>query len=499
MAFLDGFNRGIKRITDIEAHIDTDAAERSIRNNIIFRGPNAWILAIAIMIASIGLNVNSMPVIIGAMLISPLMGPIFGIGLGLGINDVNLMKQAGKNLLIMVSISLGVSLLYFMITPLELTNPTELIARTQPTIFDVMIALFGGLAGIFELCRKEKGTVFSGVAIATALMPPLCTAGCGLATGNISWFLGALYLFAINCLFITLATYILVKYFQFKKMEYADKKSGQRTQRITSALILVFLVPSVWFAVTLVQQNDFEKRANQFIDNYIHPNSFYIVEHEFEHKDESSLILHISGKLDDDDKAGLYACADKYGLVPEEITIHEYNNSQEVEDLIKKNMVSTISTTSSTIDNTAMIHYVSQKDTEIAIQKNQIEHLQNQLDSLKQRKLRYESLANEIKGLYPAIKELYIGYGAFIDMEQLGKPELPVITDSTALADSTVIVGSITKSSTIKKCLMIEVKTEKKMKEEEINQFNNWLHSKPEHREELIHIDNTVMKIEKRK
>ena len=118
---------------------------------------------------------------------------------------------------------------------------------------------------------------------------------------------------------------------------------------------------------------------------------------------------------------------------------------------------------------------------------------------MKQRKLRYESLANEIKGLYPAIKELYIGYGAFIDMEQLGKPELPVITDSTALADSTVIVGSITKSSTIKKCLMIEVKTEKKMKEEEINQFNNWLHSKPEHREELIHIDNTVMKIEKRK
>ena len=185
----------IREIMNIDTYIDTDAAERSIRNNVVFRGPNAWILAVAIMIASVGLNVNSIPVIIGAMLISPLMGPIFGLGLGLGINDIELMKQAGKNLLIMVSISLFVSLIYFLITPLSLSNPTELLARTRPTIFDVMIALFGGFAGIFEQCRKEKGTVFAGVAIATALMPPLCTAGYGLATGNFGSFLGALYLF----------------------------------------------------------------------------------------------------------------------------------------------------------------------------------------------------------------------------------------------------------------------------------------------------------------
>ena len=140
----------IRETINIDTHIDTDAAEKSIRGNIEFRGPNAWILAVAIIIASVGLNVNSIPVIIGARLISPLLGPIFGLGLGLGINDIELLKHAGKNLLVMVSISLLVSFFYFVITPLSLSNPTELLARTSPTIFDVMIALFGGFAGIFE-------------------------------------------------------------------------------------------------------------------------------------------------------------------------------------------------------------------------------------------------------------------------------------------------------------------------------------------------------------
>jgi uncharacterized hydrophobic protein (TIGR00271 family) len=201
---------------NLNGHIDTEAAESTIRRNIYFKGPNAWILAIAVIIASVGLNVNSIPVVIGAMLISPLMGPIFGLGLGLGVSDIQLMKSSGKNLIVMVCISLAASFLYFMITPLSLLNPTELLARTNPTIYDVLIALFGGFAGIFEQCRKEKGTVFSGVAIATALMPPLCTAGFGLARGNFAWLLGALYLFFINCLFIMLATYVSVKYFKFR-------------------------------------------------------------------------------------------------------------------------------------------------------------------------------------------------------------------------------------------------------------------------------------------
>ena len=162
---LKKFMISFRQTVRLAEYIDTEAAERSIRSNIYFRGPNAWILAIAVVIASVGLNVNSIPVIIGAMLISPLMGPIFGMGLGLGINDMPLIKSSGKNLLVMVCISLAASFIYFLITPLSLTNPSELLARTNPTIYDVLIALFGGFAGILEQCRKEKGTVFAGVAI----------------------------------------------------------------------------------------------------------------------------------------------------------------------------------------------------------------------------------------------------------------------------------------------------------------------------------------------
>ena len=177
MGFWQTFRQQLREITDISAHIDTADAAQRIKNNIWFRGPNVWILAFSIVVASVGLNVNSTAVIIGAMLISPLMGPIIGIGYSFGTNDAPLLKQAAKNLLIMVAISLLASSLFFLVSPLRLVNPTELEARTGPTIYDVLIALFGGLAGIFETSRKDRGTVLSGVAIATALMPPLCTAG----------------------------------------------------------------------------------------------------------------------------------------------------------------------------------------------------------------------------------------------------------------------------------------------------------------------------------
>ena len=160
MSFWKNLQAQIRSITNLSDHIDIAAAEKSIRGSIYFKGPNVWILFFSIIIASVGLNVNSIPVIIGAMLISPLLGPVLGIGLGLGINDMGLLKSSLKNILVMMGISIVASLLYFLITPLNLSNPTELLARTNPTIYDVLIALFGGFAGIFELARKEKGTVF---------------------------------------------------------------------------------------------------------------------------------------------------------------------------------------------------------------------------------------------------------------------------------------------------------------------------------------------------
>ena len=392
----------VREIANIDAHIDTDAAERSIRNNIEFKGPNAWILAVAIIIALVGLNVNSIPVIIGAMLISPLMGPIFGLGLGLGINDINLMKQAGKNLLVMVSISLVVSLAYFLITPLSLNNPTELLARTRPTIFDVMIALFGGFAGIFEQCRKEKGTVFAGVAIATALMPPLCTAGFGLATGNLSSFLGAIYLFCINCLFITLATYFLVRYFKFKKTEYADQGFGKKTQRITSVLILIFLIPSIWSAVVLVKQTNFDKKATDFVETHRTFENCVIYDYKIEHQEGSVLKVFLTGEtLSISARNNLLETAKEYGISEEQIIIKEYitKNAQDNEQIFKG--------------------IYEKLDSEIEMYEATIDQLTNELQTLKKDELPYLQIASEIAATYPEVRNVYMGKGASVVLDSM--------------------------------------------------------------------------------
>ena len=420
----------IKGVVNIDAHIDTDAAERSIRNNINFKGPNAWILAIAIIIASVGLNVNSIPVIIGAMLISPLMGPIFGLGLGLGINDIALMKQAGKNLLVMVSISLFVSLVYFLITPLSLSNPTELLARTRPTIFDVMIALFGGFAGIFELCRKEKGTVFSGVAIATALMPPLCTAGYGLASGNITSFLGALYLFCINCLFITLATYFLVKYFRFKKTEYADQGFGVKTQRLTTLLILIFLIPSVWSAVILVKQTNFDKKAIDFVETHRSIGNSVIYDYKIDHEEGSVLKVFIAGEtLSETSRNDLYAYAREYGIEEKQFVVKEYitKNSRESDEAIRG--------------------IYQRFDSEIEERDMTIEQLTKELQNVKKGEIPYLQLASEVAVTYPNIKSISFGQGA------------NVLVDSLKLSP----------------CLMVNVQTDTLMTETSLEQLKNWI------------------------
>lgn len=198
-----------------------------IKQNIVFKGANLWILIFAIMIASIGLDVNNTAVIIGAMLISPLMGPIMGIGLGVGINDLKLIIQAFKNLGIAVLISILTSALYFWISPLNEAQ-SELLARTSPNLWDVFIGLFGGLAGIVAGSRADKSNAIPGVAIATALMPPLCTAGFGLATGQWNFFFGACYLFWINSVFICFATIVIVRLLRFKNKEFLDTKQEKK-------------------------------------------------------------------------------------------------------------------------------------------------------------------------------------------------------------------------------------------------------------------------------
>jgi len=243
-----------------------DEIIENVKKGIEFKGMNLWVLIFAIFIASIGLNVNSTAVIIGAMLISPLMGPIMGIGLGIGINDFELIKKSFKNLGISVLISVLTSTIYFLITPLS-DAQSELLARTTPTIWDVFIALFGGLAGIVAATRKSISNVIPGVAIATALMPPLCTAGFGLATGNFYFFFGAFYLFFINSVFISLATYIIVRFMKFQKKEFLDPQRELRVKRSIVAVVLITVIPSIILAYNIVNRTFIEKNVQQFITN----------------------------------------------------------------------------------------------------------------------------------------------------------------------------------------------------------------------------------------
>lgn len=240
--------------------------DRNIREMVEIKGTNLWVLMFAIIVASVGLNVNSTAVIIGAMLISPLMGPIMGIGYGIGINDFELIKSAAKSIGLAVLISLISATLYFLISPLSEAQ-SELLARTTPTLWDVLIALFGGMAGILATTRKEKSNVIPGVAIATALMPPLCTAGYGLATGHLSYFFGAFYLFFINVVFIALATVLFVGYIKPPHKRFVDDAMERKVRHYIIALVLITVLPSVYLAYNMVSDVTFKSRALDFIKN----------------------------------------------------------------------------------------------------------------------------------------------------------------------------------------------------------------------------------------
>ncbi|CAN1571326.1 COG1808 Predicted membrane protein [Flavobacteriaceae bacterium] len=255
---------------------DQNKVLENIISNISFRGSNLWILACAIVIASVGLNVNSTAVIIGAMLISPLMGPIVGAGFGLGMYDFELVKKSIKNLAIATIVSLTVSTLYFYISPFKEVQ-SELLARTSPNIYDVLIAFFGGLVGVIAVTRVEKGNPIPGVAIATALMPPLCTAGYGLATGNYLFFGGALYLYTINCVFICIATFIIVKFLNYPIVKQIDLKNQKQVRQGITALLIIMIIPSVYFAYRLFDEKKYTQQTEDFIENEFPQKDFTLI------------------------------------------------------------------------------------------------------------------------------------------------------------------------------------------------------------------------------
>ena len=398
MKFKDWLSSYMRDTANLTGQLDVDKAAANIRSNIYFRGPNVWILAFSIIIASVGLNVNSTAVIIGAMLISPVMGPIIGMGLGLGVNDTKLLGDSLRNLLIMVIISLIASSLFFLLSPLNLANPTELEARTSPSIYDVLIALFGGFAGILEQARKEKGTVMSGVAIATALMPPLCTAGFGIAKGSLHFFAGAMYLFTINAIFIMFATYLACKYLHFHQKSFADEGTARRTRRLITFVVLLVTVPSIWSAFIMIRNNNFTTNAQNFVsENRMYARS-YIYDYKITGGRDRNVTVYLSGDaLNEEEKLQLVELAGSYGIKGNELKIKE--NAYGSEDSESKKLVEGL---------------YERFDRQMEIKENEILSLQSALDSLNGKRIPYEQITAETIAQYPAVHSLHLSRGATV-------------------------------------------------------------------------------------
>lgn len=314
--------RQIFRIDDI---IDQEAVVDLVRKDIDFRGPKAWILVAAIAIASLGLNTNSTAVIIGAMLISPLMGPIIGAGVAIGIWDVTLLLRSGRNLAIAVVISLVTSALYFLLSPFGQAE-SELVARTTPTLLDALIAIFGGIAGAVAVVRQDRSNVVPGVAIATALMPPLCTAGYGIAHLDPVFFFGGFYLFFINAVCIGAATFVVLRILKFRHVAIIDDARARRVRNIVFAVVIVTLLPSVLIMVRLVQEGLFENRVRKFVADLRakHPTASVLVTDKVFTPDSSRIELTVIGdEVSADEVRKLDSLRPDYGLASVQMVVRQ--------------------------------------------------------------------------------------------------------------------------------------------------------------------------------
>jgi len=298
-SFFESIKKFFTELLDFRHDTDRDATIEAIKADIPFKGATAWILICSIFVASVGLNADSAAVVIGAMLISPLMGPILGIGLAIAINDIDTLKRSLVNLATMIVLSLLAAFLFFYFFPLS-KDTSELLGRVSPDIRDVLIAFFGGLALI--IARTKRGTIASvifGVAIATALMPPLCTAGYGLAKGNWVYFWGAMYLFTINTIFIALATFLVLKILRFPMLKYANSAKRKRTARFASLVAIVVMIPAIYTFINVLQQSKYEMDYDNFLKNEIDTNENLWLQKEKMDSETKKIVLFFNGEIAD--------------------------------------------------------------------------------------------------------------------------------------------------------------------------------------------------------
>ncbi len=398
-------------------------AEQSIRDDVSFHGTNIMILILAILIASLGLNTNSTAVIIGAMLISPLMGPIIGIGLGVGIHDFELIKRALRNLLMAAGFSILASTVFFMISPVG-EGHSELLARTSPTIYDVLIGFVGGGAGILAIGSRSKGNAIPGGAMATALMPPLCTAGYGLATWQLNYFFGASYLFIINSIYIAFATFIGCKLLGYKSAAAVDAARARKVKRIVYTLAVLTMLPSIWLTYNMLRENKFLMRANAFVSHEcVFPETQVVSDKAYTDNGERVISISLIGKplqLDSLELA-LSSRLKFYGLEGTRLHIIQGSLTSSAEP-------------ANTVDETRTVYQMAQ--TTIMGQQQQIDSLRRVISNMGRDA--GEEVAPELKVIFPEVSDIAINRSVFAEVgtNKMDTVNVALVHFSSALSEN---------------------------------------------------------------
>jgi len=438
-----GINLFFKELLDISKETDREATIEGVKKDISFKGHNAWILIFSVFVASIGLNVSNTAVVIGAMLISPLMGPIVGLGLSVAINDVETLRKSLINLGVMVVLSVITAYLYFTISPLTKETP-ELLARTYPTILDVLIAIFGGLALI--VAKTKKGTMASvifGVAIATALMPPLCTVGYSLAVGNFQYAGGAIYLFSINAVFIALTSFLIAKILRFPMVKYANSKHRKRIAQIATIISVIVIVPSIILFLNLLEIEVFDNKAKEFIATNVKYDGTVILKSNQDH-DTNKIEVFLIGRLVPN------FTINKWKEELKKNTVLENTNLQVFQAADQSGEMAMELSGKLKFD---ILDELYEKNEQLLMDKEaKIKFLENELTSLKIKDLRFDEISKEVK----------INYSEIIALSYYNK-----VTTNFKTTDTIPVIA-----------ITWDKKYAKKNRDKDAKSLNNWLRYK---------------------
>lgn len=438
-----GINLFFKELLDISKDTDREATIEGVKKDISFKGHNAWILIFSVFVASIGLNVSNTAVVIGAMLISPLMGPIVGLGLSVAINDVETLRKSLINLGVMVVLSVITAYLYFTISPLTKETP-ELLARTYPTILDVLIAIFGGLALI--VAKTKKGTMASvifGVAIATALMPPLCTVGYSLAVGNLQYAGGAIYLFSINAVFIALTSFLLAKILRFPMVKYANSKHRKRIAQIATIISVIVIVPSIILFLNLLEIEVFDNKAKEFIATNVKYDGTVILKSNQDH-DTNKIEVFLIGRLVPNFTINKWKEELKKNTVLENTNLQVFQAADQSGEMAME--------LSGKLKFDILDELYEKNEQLLKDKEAKIKFLENELTSLKIKDLRFDEISKEVK----------INYSEIIALSYYNK-----VTTNFKTTDTIPVIA-----------ITWDKKYAKKNRDKDAKSLNNWLRYK---------------------